>query len=485
MFLVVVSAVVLPQVLVASSSFIEAGVGGRMKKNISDAAAATAKVIDDGRTMPDSRVGAIEQIAAERGVRIRVVEADGTVSADLDHESNEGLYHRLGAFFFGPDAAPSLAHFDAELGAVSERIESREAMTSGEAVGCRHSTERKLLVCHAALRLPGGALVYVQESSRRAIRALYDMRYQLLKLLLFSLPVAMLLAWWISRAVVGPVSKLRQQIRMRTEAAVPTGVLDSGTGDEIGELADSFNILLERLQERAKSNEAFVADLTHEFKNPVAAIRAAAERLGSSSALEPARIEKLAGVLSRSSSQLDRLVSEFLELARAEAGLANEPRVPMDLRRLVGAMVERLAADERYAGVNIALDATEEPLAIVAVENQLEKAIGNLIENAASFAHPSGEVIVGLRAAKQRAVLSVGDDGPGIAPENITRVFDRFFTTRSHKRGTGLGLALAKAIAEAHGGTISVKSTKGHGTTFVLSLPFTSDSHTLHRDFKC
>ncbi|MCX4247525.1 sensor histidine kinase [Paraliomyxa miuraensis] len=427
----------------------------------------------------------VEQVARRHHVRVRLLDPTGTVMADADATRTVTVLEDL---FLGPEDEPALQDADEQEPAVMDRPIPRAAVhaeTSGHAAGCETWASGTLRVCQVARVLWRDgevlALVYVQQAHRRAIRALYDLRFALLKLTLFVAAGALLLGWWLGWRMVRPLHRLRNQAlewatahaRDQQVETVSPG-LELAREDEIGDMATAFNRLLEALHERARHNAEFVADLTHEFKNPVAAVRACAESLAShaDAPLPPARTERLARVLRDSSARLDALVTQFLELARAEAGMVGEDRGPVDLTSLVRGVVETIAAQPEHATVEITHELQE--VIVPGVSGRLETAVRNLVENAASFAGQDGHVRVTLRRQGSHARLEVHDDGPGIAPEDLPRVFDRFFTRRQGRKGTGLGLALVKAIAHAHGGRARVRSTVGEGSTFSLRLPLSA-----------
>ncbi|MEW5852027.1 MAG: HAMP domain-containing sensor histidine kinase [Myxococcota bacterium] len=281
------------------------------------------------------------------------------------------------------------------------------------------------------------------------------------------LPVALLLASWLAWRVIRPLEALRAQALEQAPRPVAHPNLRLARDDEFGDLANALNALLAALQERQKQNEAFVADLAHEMKNPVAAIRACAESLGQG-AVDAERAARLAGIIDDSSRRLDVIITQFLELARAEAGMPNEARSPVDLTALAGGILE--GARARHAAVRFELDAPG-PLLVSGVPVRLESVIRNLVDNAVSYAGEAGWVRVALCRNGQSMILRVSDSGPGIPVENLSRIFERFFTTRSSGRGSGLGLALVKAIVEAHGGRVDVESPPGQGATFQVVLP--------------
>ncbi len=297
---------------------------------------------------------------------------------------------------------------------------------------------------------------------------------ELLRLTLAVLPVAMLVAWWLGWRLVRPIEHLRRQIveRLRDPGRAVAGELQVRSKDEFSELVDTFNDLLTRLAERDAANEAFVADLAHEFKNPVAAIRAAAESLADSDGVDGRRAARLAGVLERSSGQLDALVTQLLDLARAEAGMVGEQREPVDLAALARGVVEAARHDDRNGEVRFVCEG--QGVLASGVSGRLESAIRNLVVNAASFNRGGGEVRVTIAEEGPWLRLDVCDSGPGISVDDLPRVFDRFFTTRSGSSGTGLGLAMVRAIAEAHGGRVEVASEPGVETRLSILLPTAS-----------
>jgi signal transduction histidine kinase len=316
-------------------------------------------------------------------------------------------------------------------------------------------------------------LVYAATSSERSVTAVAELRRQLFRLTLLTAPVAIALALYTARRLTRPIERLRRQALDKATAQGPRAVLDPERADEIGVLADAFNVLLAALEKKRVEHQAFVSDLVHEFKNPVAAVRASADAL-SSGPLEGDRAARLARVLRDSSGKLDQLVTHVLELARAEAGMPNEERTAVDLAELAHALVARLRDDARYGDVRFSCEATklDKRLTVHGVPHRLEALLRELLENGASFAHAGGSVRVHVSAVGRTALVSVSDSGPGIAPEDLGRVFDRFFTTRGvEQRGTGLGLALVKAVAEAHGGSVAVRSTPGQGASFEVRLP--------------
>lgn len=480
--LVVAAVAMAPQLLVALWSTMERNIAGEMTVRVAYAAHEAAQKLAETDTLDSDAVLGVEALAHSHGLRIRVFRGDLSL-VDADSDRGTDLIHQIGMLFFGPDGAPSLDELDATLGPIEARKEVIDAASAGTASGCRTSTGGKLLVCHGVEVVRDAAgqtlVIYVQESSRRAVRALYDLRYQLARLSIITLPLALFLAYWMGKRVVGPIEHLRVQALAsagaagdRGPTAKPSTLVVPGQ-DEITDLAAAFNTLLRKLQHRQGENERFVADLVHELKNPVAAVRAAAEALTSGEgSVDEARARRLGKVLIDSSARLDALVSQLLELARAEAGLASDERAEIDLAALARGLVESIRA--RYESVEITALAPPEAK-VHGVPHGLDTLLRNLIENAASFALPVGDaparVVVEVIPVGAQVRVRVTDSGPGIPKEALDRVFTRFFTTRGRARGTGLGLALVRAVAEAHGGSVQVTSEPGCGATFEVTLP--------------
>jgi signal transduction histidine kinase len=494
-YAVVVAVVVAPVAMIFAARLYDAREDERMAARARRGAEEARELIDRGPEDLRALDAGIEAIARREGVRVRAMDGGARVVVDHDHDPATSLRDRLGDLFFGPEGAPSLRAYEETAPPLAARPEVLRARAEGRDEGCQHVLGGKLLACHAVVTAAGrggGWVVIAQKSSPRAIRALYDMRYPVLKLTLYVLLAGLALAAWLVRRIVGPIEALRSEVLALAEAP---GSRASGarirapSEDEIGDLAGAFNALLDAINARSQQNHAFMADLVHEMKSPVAAVRAAAEALGEGGSASPVaerperpeRIERLRTALLSASGKLDALVTSFLELARAEAGLPNEERTTIDAAELVRGLALAMSADERHAGLRFEVEASPAPIKAVAV--RLEAAIQNVLDNAASFAGEGGLVRVSARIAEDQCVIEVSDTGPGIPPENLPRVFDRFFTHRSVGQGTGLGLALAKAIVEAHGGTIAAASraSPARGAIFTIRLPLAS--HAVHIRF--
>ncbi len=471
---VVLAIVAVPMGVVLLSTYFEKGLGELMLGSVRDGMRETAFMLaaQDAPEDPTEITTQIDRIARLHKVRIRVLDEDAEVLVDANRDADSDLWRTVSNIWYGRDV-PSLHAFDRTLGSLSSRREVAEARARGISADCRTAAGGEYLVCHAVQfvdatgRRPG-RIVYVQDCAPRSLGALRDVNRQLTIVMLFVLPLAVAMGWWLGWRYVQPIERLRSQLLEKAAGAAPSSQVDVESTDEFADLTTAFNALLSALQSRAKANEAFIADLAHEFKNPVAAIRGAAEALGTG-AVDAERAARLAGLLRDSSRRLDVLLTQFLELARAEAGMPNEHRAEVDLDALCRGIVNGFASDERWRSRSFVVKAGG--ARVVGVADRIESALRNVIDNAVSFAGENGAVRVETAIERELAVVRVTDTGPGIPAEDLPRVFDRFFTKRAGDRGTGLGLALVRAVVEAHGGTVGVTSPPGEGATFELKLP--------------
>jgi two-component system OmpR family sensor kinase len=213
----------------------------------------------------------------------------------------------------------------------------------------------------------------------------------------------------------------------------------------------------------------FVADASHELRTPLAAVGGAADVLLRGAKDHPEQVERLAYLVRAKADAMGRLVEDLLTLARLDAGAALE-RAPVDLGALAREHAEelRLAAPGRAVVVEAA-----EGVAIEGDPGRLRQALANLTGNALRHAGPDATVTIAARADGGHAVLSVADDGPGIAPADRARVFERFWRADAARDtdGSGLGLAIVREIAAAQGGTATVDGRPGGGTTVEIRLP--------------
>ncbi len=463
--LVTASLLVAPLAFAFAWGLAERRVEGSTRSAAVESANEAIAAIAASRETSGSTEADVRAIAQKHGVRIRWVTQASHERVDADHQRQTDFLHDLSERLLGDDRSLSVHAFDESLGGVAYRPETLRALQGEAVIGCRTSVGSKLLVCHAVRPLPGGGFVYVQQTSRRALRALYDSRFQLIRLVLLLLPVGLGFAWWMAGRIVRPLEALQEEAMRKAASPRPEGTLAPQGMDEVGDLSRAFNSLLAKLDDRRRDNERFVADLVHEFKTPVSTVSACSETLASGG-VDEARAARLSRMLRDASTRLDALVSQFLELARAEAGMPGEKRALFDLSALARGVVAAQSPHHPHLAFDVSCAGSPHPHG---VEVRVESLLRNLLDNAASFAVQ--RVTVRVSVEGKEAVVEVVDDGPGVAPGDLARVFDRFFTTRERNKGSGLGLALVRAVAEAHGGAVVVSSVPGQGATFEVRLP--------------
>jgi len=221
----------------------------------------------------------------------------------------------------------------------------------------------------------------------------------------------------------------------------------------------------------------FIANVSHELRTPLASIKSVIETLEGGALQDPEAAKEF---LSRADEEVDRLVQmveELLELSRLESGQAPLARKPVEVREVLQRAVERLSAQAERQSIRLGLDVRPDLPPVLGDAERLERAVINLVHNALKFTPAGGDVTVSAALADGSVSVRVTDTGVGIAPEALPRIFERFYkadrarTQGGGRSGTGLGLAVVKHTVEAHGGTVSVKSRHGEGSTFTISLP--------------
>jgi signal transduction histidine kinase len=275
----------------------------------------------------------------------------------------------------------------------------------------------------------------------------------------------------VAGRVLRPIGQITRAARRIQATNLSERIALEGPQDELKTLADTFDEMLERLDTSFTAQRQFVADASHELRNPLAVIRTNTDVALQDEAV-PADVRSRLEAVRRATERMRRLVDDLLALARLE--LASGTRSEVDLAAVVDEVRDELEPLARAHG--LALEARVEPgLRVVADRDAVKRALANLLDNAFRHSPTEGTVRVAAERRDGWAVLSVADDGPGLSPVEQELVFERFWrsdASRSRESGgAGLGLAIVRRIAESHGGAVGVASESGAGSTFELRLP--------------
>lgn len=439
---------------------------------------------------PDRRDPLMLRLARDTGARLRLYARDGAIVADtrtmgdrsfvLRDPDKEGWRKRVARFL---DAG-----IDTVVGAVRAPLyrERRglawpdvRTATAGRASGTVwRAPDRTPVITAAAPLVNRAGSVMTTTNARDVTQTVRVERLWLGIVLLIVTLVSILLSLFLARTIVRPLRRLaRAAVRVRLgrarEVVVPRL---PDRGDEIGMLARALSDMSQALRARIDATEAFAADVTHELKNPLASLRSAVDVLGTVD--DPALRERLLAVVRDDVHRLDRLISDISDASRLDAQLSRAKFEPLDLAALLAALVRARTDRGVERDVRLRLDITEDrPLTVSGDGARLERVFANLVDNAISFSPDGGTVALSALDSDAALDVRIEDEGPGVPEESREEIFRRFHSVRpdveAFGRHSGLGLAIARTIVEAHGGSIHVESREDRlgGARFVVRLP--------------
>lgn len=376
----------------------------------------------------------------------------------------------------GPTIAEA-ASLDTELAtAMTNRIVASERFND--------NAERVISVS-VPIRLVGAVVGVLTIETSDIANIIAAERAALLPFILVAILTAIVTSTLLTAVIARPLRKLSiASDRVRTGMAerLDLGALHNRR-DEIGDLAKALEAMTASLYDRITANERFAADVAHELKNPLTSIRSAVET--SQAVSDPAIRDRLRDVIARDVIRLDRLITDISNLSRLEGEIVREKLVRVDLARLVEDIgsIYRDTRRENESTVTLTIDGPAAQLAVRGREGPLAQVIRNLIENARSFSPPNGEVSVRLQRAMSslRPVirLTVEDQGPGVPPDKLEKIFERFYSDRpagaKFGNNSGLGLSIVRQIVETHGGKVWAENRQDGdriaGARFVVDLP--------------
>jgi two-component system, OmpR family, sensor histidine kinase MprB len=311
--------------------------------------------------------------------------------------------------------------------------------------------------------IQGLGAVQLGRSLEGVDNVLARLRILLLALVVLGTAFAAAMARLFSRPVMQPITDLTRT----AEHIEATGDLGRRLGargtDEVGRMAERFDAMLDRVQASQVAQRRLVADASHELRTPVTSLRTNMEVLLAGAELEEGERRALLRDMVGQSEELSALVGDLIELARGDEG--DPPVEDVAFDGLVAEAVER--ARRHAPGVRFRSDLRA--CTIQGVPDRLARAVNNVLDNAGRHSPPGGPVEVELRDG----TLAVRDHGPGVAPDELPLLFDRFFrgADARERQGSGLGLAIVRQVVDAHGGTVDAANAQGGGLVVTLSLP--------------
>jgi two-component system, OmpR family, sensor kinase len=287
---------------------------------------------------------------------------------------------------------------------------------------------------------------------------------------LSALAVSVIIALVIAQSIYRPIRHLSQAAENIAQGKYDHTVPVSGP-PEIRELAKNFNLMAFRIKESQLQLRHFVADVSHQLKSPLTSIQGFAQAMLDGTAADTDTRTKAAGIIVDESKRMIRQVNELLELSRMQSGQIKMLREPLDIHEIINQCLDILALrlEEKQLKVRTELNFNG---FVMGDADRLEDVISNLLDNAIKNSPPQSLIFIRtVRNPDQALEVEISDEGPGIPPEEIPYLFDRFHQSGGLKPGFGLGLSIAREIVVAHGGRIAVTSNPGQGARFTITLP--------------
>jgi two-component system, OmpR family, sensor kinase len=277
----------------------------------------------------------------------------------------------------------------------------------------------------------------------------------------------------LARRALRPIDEIVTRARRMREANLIERLPQPGTRDEIARLVDTLNDMLERLARSFEAQRQFTSDASHELRTPLARLRAELEVMVRRPRTAEEYEETLHSCLDEV-TRLQRLVEELLKLARLDARQEPEPAEPIAVSDLIEAAVAAVTPEAERRGIVIAVEPPPD-IVVNTAPVAAEVGLANIVHNAVKFSPTGGVVRIAATVSGEDAVIAISDNGPGVAPDDVPRLFQRFYRGKAARSvdvsGVGLGLAIARALVESQGGRISIEAAPMKGAVFSIHLP--------------
>ncbi|WP_142586768.1 sensor histidine kinase [Pseudorhizobium halotolerans] len=455
---------------------------------------------------PDRVAPVLRRLISPTRTRARLFDADANLLLDSRHLYSRGQVLR---FDLPPVEQESVSWNDRIVGLFNRMLQQRNLPVYREAPGGDGSIYPEVMNALTGVR---GAVVRINDKGElivsvavpvqrfRAVlgvlllstqagdidKIVHAERLAIMRVFGVATLVNILLSLLLSSTIANPLRRLAAAaIRVRRGAKQREEIPDFAyRQDEIGNLSIALREMTTALYDRIDAIESFAADVSHELKNPLTSLRSAVETLPLAKSDDAKR--RLTEIIFHDVRRLDRLISDISDASRLDAELARTDSTPVDLRVLLGNLVDisrQIRNGRKPVEIDLAVDAkgAKQDFIVNGHDLRLGQIITNLIENARSFVPDDrGRISIRLSQSRGRVNVTVEDNGPGIQAEDIDRIFERFYTDRpegeSFGQNSGLGLSISRQIAEAHNGTLraeNIVDARGavKGARFVLSLP--------------
>jgi signal transduction histidine kinase len=308
----------------------------------------------------------------------------------------------------------------------------------------------------------------------------------LVAIVVFSAVITGFFSLLVARSVSSRLQPIRESIGSLASGDLGTRISLSGE-DELSALASDINTLARKLQAADEQRTALdrerrelTAAISHDLRTPLASLRAMVEALDDGVVDDAEGVSRYYGTMKREIDRLSRMIEDLFELAQMDAGALRLNRASVDIREIAADVADAMQVQAKRSDILITLECVDKVAPLSVDGARIERALANLVRNAIEHTPRGGHVDVLVAQRNGLVELSVSDDGPGIAPQDLPHVWDRFYRGEKSRRradenadGAGLGLAIVRGIVEAHGGAAAVESSTVRGATFTLRLPAT------------
>jgi len=481
-------------------------------------AAQEASLIQQGRifssALSGSDLGAdaqriLERLGGRVDARIRIIRHDGRLLADsasgktgavdavvYRDDSRRGetakdqLLYRLAVYplnlfrrlFFPPAPAYDTGeYYSGKTVLLGPEVQAALEGRYGAATRLSSGGQRSVNL-YSAIPIPGATpeeirgVVLVSRSTYNILLNLYIFRLDIIRIFVFSLVVSLVLSLVLSLTITVPIRRLQKEAEQVLDPSGRFGGHFTGLKrrDEVGSLSRSLSGLSAKLEKRIGFIDRFIADLLHELKNPLTAIRGAVEMAADS----PGKDARLLGRIAEEERRMERLLFRLRELSLIDNLLERETTSALDLRQAIPLILARYPGQSGSGATVGFQDHVGRPALVRVNADRLVQALTNPVDNALSFSPPGAVVAVHLEAGspedKPAFRIRIEDSGPGVRAASLSKVFDRFYSDRGESGDqdhSGLGLAIVQSIAVGYGGSCSLENIAGGGCRFTLQLP--------------